>query len=331
MGHGVAQTMFHKDIYLHVPPSDFKETNHRKIHALPHTWVNIKRISAVLADGTTIPCRDFQPGAFELTHDDDTAYLIGTVELPEQDVTQVVVVIGQQAQCSGANSEDLQPCSLMDTKSTNTSQPANAVDGEIALCYTIPDRDRDSTSLVLQLPTDRDKDLPTKPIAMSLLSLGAVPPSVDAIRTPWIGLAREPASAPSRLPYRMTSQATFPEVPIIVKGTFQSETRIFTPLLMFEQGPSERIAIGGTVTRLDIAKRTFQLRVDDTSDGQPYASLHFRVGEQTSYAFVGTLPAAPATFNDISVGRRIWVSVLGHPNQDDHLDTFDVRISSIDH
>jgi hypothetical protein len=330
-GHSVQQTMFHKDVILHIAPSDFKETNHRTIRALPHTWVNIKRISVVLDDGTVVPCRDFQSGAFELTHDEHNAFLIGTLELPVKNVTQVIVVVGQEAQCTGAQPENLSPCTLIDAKSTDDSQPANAVDGEITLRYIIPGKDRDSPRLVLQLPSQRGRDLPTTPIKVSLMSSGTVPASVDAIQTPWMSLSGESGSTPNRVPYRMTSQATLPDVPIQIKGTFQPETRIFTPSMLFNQGIPERIVIGGTVKRLDIAKRTFQLRVDDASDGQPYAALHFRVSEQTSYAFAGTLPATPATFDDISIGRRIWVSVLSHPNQNDHVEALDVRISSIDH
>jgi len=114
-------------------------------------------------------------------------------------------------------------------------------------------------------------------------------------------------------------------------GTVNTETRILTPVVVFDQGMPERIAISGTVTRLDIAKRTFQLRVDDASDGQAYATLRFRVGEQTTYGFTESLPPAPATFTDITLGRRIWVRVSGKPDPDDRLDAVDVRIASQDH
>ena len=80
--------------------------------------------------------------------------------------------------------------------------------------------------------------------------------------------------------------------------------------------------------RLDIARRTFQLRVDDSSDGQPYGTLYFRVADQTTYGFSGSLPLAPATFEDISIGRRLWVSVLQNPDPAARLDAIAIQISA---
>jgi hypothetical protein len=80
--------------------------------------------------------------------------------------------------------------------------------------------------------------------------------------------------------------------------------------------------------RLDIAKRTFQLRVDDTSDGQAYGTLYFRVGDQTTFGFSGCLPSSSATFEDISIGRRLWVQVLQNPDSDARLDALSIQIST---
>jgi hypothetical protein len=78
--------------------------------------------------------------------------------------------------------------------------------------------------------------------------------------------------------------------------------------------------------RLDIAKRTFQLRVDDTSDGQAYGTLYFRVDDQTTFGFSGSLPASSATFEDVSIGRRIWVRVLQNPDPAARLDANAIQI-----
>jgi hypothetical protein len=330
-GHGVRQTMFHKDIFLHIPASDFNESNHRTIHVLPHTWVTIKRVSIVLADGTVVPVRDFKPGAIELIHDENIARILGTIELPVPDPTQVVVVIDQGAKCTASEGESLQPCMLTPAKTTNANRPTSAGDGELDLNYVIPSRDRDSPRIVLQLVTDRGRDIKRAPIEVSLLSSSSIPLAVDAVQTPVINLISEPGSAPSRLPYALKSPTALPLTAFTVMGTINAETRLFTPIVLFEQGIPERIAISGTVTRLDIAKRTFQLRVDDASDGQAYATLRFRVGEQTTYGFTEGLPPAPATFTDITLGRRIWVRVSGIPDPDDRLDALDVRIASQDH
>jgi hypothetical protein len=80
--------------------------------------------------------------------------------------------------------------------------------------------------------------------------------------------------------------------------------------------------------RLDIAKRTFQLRVDGSSDGKSYATLYFRVADQTTYGFTGNLRQAPATFEDISIGRRLWVQVLQNPDLDARLDALSIQIST---
>jgi hypothetical protein len=330
-GHGVRQTMFHKDIYLHIPSSDLNESNHRTIHVLPHTWVTIKRISVVLADGTVVPVRDFKPGPIELIHDVNVARFLGTIELPVPDPTQVVVVIDQGAKCTASEGESLQPCSLTPARTKSANRPTSAGDGELALSYVIPSRDRDSPRIVLQLATDRGREINRAPIKVSLLSSGSIPLSVDAVQTPFIDLVSESGSAPPRLPYALNSPTALPLTAAAAMGTIIAETRLFTPIVLFDQGMPERIAISGTVTRLDIAKRTFQLRVDDASDGQAYATLRFRVGEQTTYGFTESLPPAPATFTDITLGRRIWVRVSGKPDPDDRLDALDVRIASQDH
>ena len=317
--------MFQKDIYLHIQPTDFKETNRRSIHVLPHTWVTIKRVSAVLSDGTVVPCRDFQPGAFELIQDDDSAQLVGTLSLPTPDVAEVTVVIGQTGQCTGAEEASLSPCSLAAKQSTDHAKmPAD----EIALHYTLPNRDRESPKLVLQLETDRTKELPATPIPVMLTSSGTLPASLDAIQTPWLSLSPVADSTAMSLPYALTSSLEFLKTPSILKGTIDPETKTFTPTLILDLGDPERIAIGGTVVRLDIAKKTFQLRVDDTSDGKSYATLYFRVDDQTSYGFSGSLRQAPATFEDISIGRRIWVQVLQNPDSDARLNAISIQIST---
>ncbi|MFM2222654.1 MAG: hypothetical protein RLZZ78_911 [Armatimonadota bacterium] len=329
-GHDVRQTMFHKDIFLHIPSSDFNESNHRTIHVLPHTWVTIKRVSVVLSDGTVVPVRDFKPGALELIHDENSARLLGTIELPVPDPTQVVVVIDQGAQCTASEGESLQPCTLTPAKTTNANRPTSAGDGELTLNYVIPSRDRDSPRLVLQLTTDRGIEINEAPIEVSLLSSSSIPLSVDAVQTPFINLISEPGLASPPLPYALKTRTALSSA-ATVTGTINAETRLFTPVVVFDQGMPERITISGTVTRLDIAKRTFQLRVDDASNGQAYATLRFRVGEQTTYGFAESLPPAPATFTDITLGRRIWVRVSGKPDPDDRLDALDVRITSQDH
>ena len=318
--------MFQKDIYLHIQPTDFKETNRRSIHVLPHTWVTIKRISAVLTDGTVVPCRDFQPGAFELIQDDDSAQLVGTLSLPTPDVAEVTIVIGQTGQCTGAEDATLSPCSLAAKQLTDdaTSTPSD----EIALNYTLSGRDRDSPRIVIKLDTERTKELPTAPIPVMLTSSGTLPASLDVIDTPWLSLSPAADGTAMSLPYALTSTLEFLKTPSILKGTIDVDTKAFTPTLMFELGAPEQITIGGTVVRLDIAKRTFQLRVADTSDGQAYGTLYFRVGNQTTYGFSGSLPAAPATFEDISIGRRLWVRVLQNPDPDARLDAIAIQISA---
>ena len=318
--------MFQKDIYLHIQPTDFKETNRRSIHVLPHTWVTIKRISAVLADGTVIPCRDFQPGAFELIQDDDSAQLVGTLSLPTPDVAEVTIVIGQTGQCTGAEDATLSPCSLAAKQSTDDS--LNTPSDEIALDYTLSGRDRDSPRIVIKLDTERTKELPTAPIPVMLTSSGTLPASLDVIDTPWLSLSPAADGTAMSLPYALTSTLEFLKTPSILKGTIDVDTKAFTPTLMFELGAPEQITIGGTVVRLDIAKRTFQLRVADTSDGQAYGTLYFRVGNQTTYGFSGSLPATPATFEDISIGRRLWVRVLQKPDPDARLDAIAIQISA---
>jgi hypothetical protein len=322
--------MFHKDIFLHIPASDFNESNHRTIHVLPHTWVTIKRISVVLADGTVVPVRDFKPGSIELIHDENVARLVGTIELPVPDPTQVVVVMDQRAKCTASEGESLQPCTLTPARTTNANRPTSAGDGELALSYVIPSRDRDSPRIVLQLATDRGREINGAPIEVSLLSSSSIPLSVDTVQTPFINLISEPGLASPPLPYALKSPVALPSAATVM-GTINAETRLVTPIVVFDQGMPERIAISGTVTRLDIAKRTFQLRVDDASVGQAYATLRFRVGEQTTYGFTESLPPAPATFTDITLGRRIWVRVSGKPDPDDRLDALDVRIASQDH
>lgn len=318
--------MFQKDIYLHTQPTDFKETNRRSIHVLPHTWVTIKRISAVLSNGTVIPCRDFQPGAFELIQDDDSAQLVGTLSLPTSDVAEVTIVIGQTGQCSGAEDATLSPCSLAAKQSTDdaTKTPSD----DIALHCTLASRDRDSPRIVLKLDTERTKELPVAPIPVMLTSSGTLPASLDAIQTPWLSLSPVADSTAMSLPYALTSKLEFLKTPSILKGTIDPETKTFTPIVIFDMGDPERIVIGGTVVRLDIARRTFQLRVDDSSDGQPYGTLYFRVADQTTYGFSGSLPLAPATFEDISIGRRLWVSVLQNPDPAARLDAIAIQISA---
>ena len=326
MGHGVRQTMFQKDIYLHIQPTDFKETNRRSIHVLPHTWVTIKRVSAVLSDGTVIPCRDFQSGAFELIQDDDSAQLVGTLSLPTPDVAEVTIVIGQSGQCTGAEDATLSPCSLAAKQSTDdaTKTPSD----DIALHCTLSSRDRESPKLVLQLEADRSKELPATPIPVMLTSSGTLPASLDAIQTPWLSLSPVANGTTMSLPYALTSTLEFLKTPSILKGTIDPETKTFTPTVIFDMGDPERIAIGGTVVRLDIAKETFQLRVSDTTDGKAYGTLYFRVDDQTKYRFSGSLRQAPATFEDISIGRRLWVQVLQNPDSDARLNALSIQIST---
>lgn len=326
MGHGVRQTMFQKDIYLHIQPTAFRETNRRSIHVLPHTWVTIKRISAVLSDGTVFPCRDFQPGAFELIQDDDSAQLVGMLSLPTPDVAGVTIVIGQTGQCSGAEEASLTPCTLSVKQSTGNA--LNTPSDELTLNYILSSRDRDSPRIVLKLATERTKELPATPIPVMLTSSGTLPASLDAIQTPWLSLSPVADSTAMSLPYALTSTLEFLKTPSILKGTIDPETKTFTPAVIFDMGDPERIAIGGTVVRLDIAKRTFQLRVDGSSDGKAYGTLYFRVGDQTIYGFSGSLPASPATFEDISIGRRVWVRVLQNPDPDARLDAITIQISA---
>ena len=318
--------MFQKDIYLHIQPTDFMETNRRSIHVLPHTWVTIKRVSAVLSDGTVVPCRDFQPGAFELIQDDDSAQLVGTLSLPTPDVAEVTIVIGQSGQCSGAEDATLIPCSLAAKQSTDdaTKTPSD----EIALHCTLSGRDRDSPRIVIKLDTERTKELPAAPIPVMLTSSGTLPASLDVIDTPWLSLSPAADGTAKSLPYALTSTLEFMKTPGIFKGTIDADTKAFTPTLMFELGAPEQITIGGTVARLDIAKKTFQLRVSDTTDGQAYGTVYFRVGDQATYGFSGSLPASPATFEDISIGRRLWVRVLQKPDPDARLDAIAIQISA---
>ena len=318
--------MFHKDIYVHIQPTDFKETNRRSIHVLPHTWVTIKRISAVLSDGTVVPCRDFQPVAFELIQDDDSAQLVGTLELPVPDVAEVTVVIAQTGQCTGAEEASLTPCTLAAKQPTEDALNTPSV--EITLNYTLSTRDRDSPRIVLKLDTERTKELPATPIPVMLTSSGTLPASLNVIDTPWLSLSPVAYGTTRSLPYALSSTLGFLKTPSILKGTIDPETKTFTPTVIFDLGDPKRIAIGGTVVRLDIAKRTFQLRVDDTSDGQAYGTLYFRVGDQTTYAFAGSLRQAPATFEDISIGRRLWVQVLQNPDSDARLDALSIQIST---
>ena len=325
-GHGVRQTMFHKDIYLNIPSTDFKETNRRSIHVLPHTWVNIKRINAVLADGTVIPCRDFQTGAFELVQDDNSAQLIGTLDLPVPDVAEVTVVIGKTGQCSGAEESSLSPCILETATPGNNNASAATSTDETTLTYTLPSRDRDSTTLVLQLKTNRDKQLPKASVPVTLTSTGQLPITLDVIDTPWLSLTPVADATTQHLPYGLLCPLDLSKTPITFKGTVDPDTKALTPMVMFDLGAPTRIAIGGTVVRLDIDKKTFQLRVTDTTDSQPYGTLFFRVGEQTSYAFTGGASPVTATFDDISIGRKIWVSVLNHPDPDERLDALDIQI-----
>ena len=325
-GHGVRQTMFHKDIYLNIPSTDFKETNRRSIHVLPHTWITIKRINAVLADGTVIPCRDFQPGAFELVQDDNSAQLIGTLDLPVPDIAEVTVVIGKTGQCSGAEDASLSPCILETATPGNDDASTETSTDETSLTYRLPSRDRDSARLVLQLKTNRDKQLPKASVPVTLTSTGQLPIPLDVIDTPWLSLTPVADATPQRLPFGLLCTLDFLRTPITLKGTVDPDTKALTPMVMFDLGAPTRIAIGGTVVRLDIDKKTFQLRVSDTTDGQPYGTLFFRVSEQTSYAFTGGPSPVTATFDDISIGRKIWVSILNHPNPDDRLYALDISI-----
>lgn len=325
-GHGVRQAMFHKDIYLNISSTDFKETNRRSIHVLPHTWINIKRISAVLTDGTVIPSRDFQPTAFELVQDANSARLIGTLELPLPDVAEVIVVIGKAGQCSGAEDASLSPCILETaTPGIDNASTATSTD-ETTLTYKLPSRDRDSAMLVLQLTANRDRQLPKAAVPVTLTSTGRLPIPLDVIDTPWLSLEPGAGAFPQRLPFGLLCPLDFLKTPITFKGTVDPDTKAVTPMVMFDLGAPTRIAIGGTVVRLDIDKKTFQLRVSDTTDGLPYGTLFFRVGEQTSYAFTGGLSPVPASFDDIGIGRKIWVSVLTHPDPDDRLDALEIRI-----
>ena len=325
-GHSVRQTTFHKDIYLNIPPTDFKETNRRSIHVLPHTWINIKKIAAVLLDGTVIPCRDFQSGVFELVQDDNRAQLIGTLELPVPDVAEVTLVIGKTGQCSGAEESSLSPCILETVTPGNNNASAATSADETTLTYKLPSRDRDSARLVLQLAAKRDKQRPTSSVPVTLSSTGKLPLLLDEVSTPWIAITPSVDATSPRLPFGLVCPLDFLKTPVTLKGTVNPDTKALTPLVMFDLGAPTRIAIGGTVVRLDIDKKTFQLRVSDTTDGQPYGTLFFRISEQTSYAFAGGPSPVSASFDDIGIGRKIWVSVLNHPDPVERLDALDIHI-----
>lgn len=326
-GHGVTQALFHKDIYLNIPATDFKETNRRSIRVLPHTWIKVKRVNAILTDGTVIPCRDFRPTAIEMVHDESLAILIGTLDLPVPDVAEVSVVVDRNGQCSGADDGSLSPCALVDEQSTATTALPDAPSGEITLRYTLPNRDRNTGKLVLRLNTLRDKQLPNKPLSVTLTTTGQLPPDVDDIETQWMPIVPNSDGTKSGLPYDLITQHPL-QPQIALKGRVNPDTRVFTPDLQIDWVAPERITIGGTVVRLDIDKKTFQLRVSDTTDGQPYGTLYLRAGDLTSYAFSGGQSPAtvPATFDDIGIGRKIWISVLNHFDPDDRLEALDIRI-----
>ena len=325
-GHGVQQTMFHKDIYLHLPPTAFSETNRRSIRVLPHTWINIKRLSAVLSDGTIIPCRDFKPGVFELVQDDNHAQLIGTLDLPVPAVAEVMIVINKSGQCSGAEDASLHPCTLESATAINNNSSAAVPSDEATLTYTLPSRDRETGRLVLQLAAKRDKQQPTALIPITLTSSGQLPVSLDAVISPWISPTPSGDATSRRLPYGLLWQPDLVQMPNLLKGTIDPDSKAFSPMVMFDAAEPERIAIGGTVVRLDVAKKTFQLRVSDTSNGQPYGTLFFRVDDRVSYALTGSRNPVSATFDDLSIGRQIWVTLLANPDPNDRLYAMEVRI-----
>lgn len=318
--------MFRKDIYLSIPRTDFKETNRSSIHVLPHTWVTIKKISAVLSDGTVIPCRDFQSGAFELVQDYNGAQLIGTLDLPVPDVAEVMVVIGKTGQCSGAEESSLSPCILEAVTPGNNNVSAATSTDEMTLTYRLPAQDRDSARLVLQLNANRDQQRPTASVPVALTSIGQLPLRLDEVITPWIAITPTVDVTSPPLPYGMVCPVDLSKTAITIKGTVDPDTKAMTPLVMLDLTAPTRIATGGTVVRLDIDKKTFQLRVSDTTDGQPYGTLVFRVSDQTSYAFAGGPSPESASFDDIGIGRKIWVSVLNHPDPVERLDALDIHI-----
>ncbi|MFM7187803.1 MAG: hypothetical protein ACKO14_08290 [Armatimonadota bacterium] len=327
-GHGVTQTLFHKDIYLNIPASDFKETNRRSLRTLPHTWVSIKRISAVLTDGTVIPCRDFQPTPFEMVQDESRAVLLGSLELPVPDVAEVTVVVGKSGQCSGADDTSLRPCTFeMEPSGKIDASTATPLD-ETSLTYRLPSRERGSTRLVLHLKANRDATFPKATIPVTFTCTGQLPIALDVIETPWLSILPVAGVTPDRLPLGLSCPLEVLKTSTACKGIVDPDSMALSPIVMFDLKAPSRVAIGGTVVRLDIDKKTFQLRVSDTTDGKAYGTLFFRAGDLTSYAFPGGQSPAtvPATFDDIGIGRKIWISVLDHFDPDDRLEALDIRI-----
>jgi len=327
-GHGVTQTLFHKDIYLNIPASDFKETNRRSLRTLPHTWVSIKRISAVLTDGTVIPCRDFQPTPFEMVQDESRAVLLGSLELPVPDVAEVTVVVGKSGQCSGADDTSLRPCTFEMEPSGKIEASTATPSDETSLTYRLPSRERGSTRLVLHLKANRDATFPKATIPVTFTCTGQLPIALDVIETPWLSILPVAGVTPERLPLGLSCPLEVLKTSTACKGIVDPDSMALSPIVMFDLKAPSRIAIGGTVVRLDIDKKTFQLRVSDTTDGKAYGTLFFRAGDLTSYAYSGGQSPAtvPATFDDIGIGRKIWISVLDHFDPDDRLEALDIRI-----
>lgn len=305
---------------------DFKETNRRSIHVLPHTWITIKRINAVLTDGTVIPCRDFQAKAIEFTQDDDIARLIGTVNLPVSSISSVNVVLDKTGQCSEADGASLTPCTF--TAETPRAVPANndSSNNEITLTATLASRDRETQRLVLQLGVARDKRVPRVAIPVTLTCTGYLPASVDLIETPWFTHSPNPGQVPQSLPFALLPSEALPQAPTLLSGKVDPDTKAFTPRIAFDNSNPSCIVVAGTVVRLDIAKQTFQLRVNDSSDGQPYGTLYFRVSDQTKFRFADGHSDTAASFDDISIGRQLWVQIHHHPDADSRLEPLEIRI-----
>lgn len=325
-GHGVRQTMFTRDVILHLPHTSFKETNRRSIRVLPHTWVTIKRMSVVLTDGTIVPSRDFQEKSVDLVRDDDTAHLLATVTTPSPEIKELIIDIDRTGQCTPADGASLTPCELSATASNDASKSDTDI---LTLHCPISQRDSDSKCLVITPTAERTAALPSKSVPFSIKASRILPPDVETIQSPWMNLSSDTNFVKQTLSFGLSSERSLPSGPILVKGSIQPDTRIFTSSVVFDQQTSDRVVFSGTVIRLDIAKRTFQLRVDDASDGRPYATLYFRLMDDTKYTFAGALPPLPATFDDISLGRRIWVQTGRPSNPENRLDANAVQVLGI--
>ena len=326
-GHGVRQTMFQRDVILVIPTTDFEETNRQSIRVLPHTWVSIKQISAVYMDGTIIPCRDFESKSIDLVRDTDTAQLLGTLTLSSPNLKELIVDIDRTAQCSAAEGSELHPCELVPAVNRDTSDGTKSDTDVISLKSPVSQQDSDSHYIVMSFKLEHTKAMPTHAIPIGIRCATVLPASIDAIQSPWMLPVPKTEQNHSLLPFGLTPISALKITTGSVKGTIQPDTRLFTPVITTEPLGPDSAMYTGTVVRLDISKRTFQLRVDESSNGLPYATLFFRVMDETAYGFAGSWPLAAATFDDISVGRRLWVRSAGTAIANERLDALEVQIA----